>query len=64
MQTVIWILIPLIVGSISGVISYWILHKKNNKSPTHDFLKAKTSAMKGLQEKKDALEKELSDEAR
>ena len=64
MQTVIWILIPLIVGSISGVISYWILHKKNNKSPTHEFLKAKTGAMKGLQEKKDALEKELSDEAR
>lgn len=64
MQTVIWILIPLIIGSISGVISYWILHKKNNKSPTHDFLKAKAGAMKGLQEKKDALEKELSDEAR
>lgn len=64
MQMVIWILIPLVVGSISGVISYWILHKKNNKSPTHDFLKAKTKAMKGLQEKKDALEKELSDEAR
>ena len=64
MQMVIWILIPLIVGSISGVVSYWILHKKNNKSPTHDFLKAKAGAMKGLQEKKDALEKELSDEAR
>lgn len=64
MQTVIWILIPLIIGSISGVISYWILHKKNNKSPTHDFLKAKAGAMKGLQEKKNALEKELSDEAR
>ena len=64
MQMVIWILIPLVVGSISGVISYWILNKKNNKSPTHDFLKAKAGAMKGLQEKKDALEKEMSDEAR
>lgn len=63
MQTVIWILIPLTIGIIGGVISYWLLNKKNKKGLSPDFFEAKQGALKGLQEKKDALKKEMSDEA-
>lgn len=64
MHTIIWILIPLVIGITSGVVSYWLLNKRNKKSPPFDFLKAKQGVMQGLQEKKDALEKEMSEEAR
>lgn len=64
MHTIIWILIPLVIGITGGVVSYWLLNKRNKKSPPFDFLKAKQGAMQGLQEKKDALEKEMSEEAR
>ena len=42
-------LIPLVIGITGGVVSYWLLNKRNKKSPPFDFLKAKQGAMQGLQ---------------
>lgn len=56
----IWsIVIGLIVGSVSGVISYFLLNKTETKNlPPLNFLDRKNQAMRGLQEKKEAYEKE------
>lgn len=59
------IIIAVIIGSLTGALVYFIANRQSTKKlPRINFNEAQEKAVKGLQKKKDAYEKEMTQEAR
>lgn len=63
-MTIVFVLIGFVSGILTLGLIYLFLTKRNSQKPPREFFEAKQKAIKGLELKKTALEKELTDEAR